>query len=289
MSIDRRSFFKALGITGITLASGQRVSASQNEGEKKEFLGMLYDSTRCAGCQGCEFACAEAHGLPAPDFEDVPVAGIQRKTDETRRTVINVFSTTRGEVYVKRQCMHCNDPACTAACLTRAMFKNAEGPVSWRGSKCMGCRYCMVSCPFDVPKFQYHSPNPKIEKCDMCIDRLKEGLVPACAGQCPTEAIVFGTRRSLVAEARKRINDNPDLYYDHIYGEHEAGGTGFLYLSPVPFGEIGFSTTIQNSSYPALTKGFLYAVPSIFVLWPALLLGLQQATKNNNQHGESDE
>jgi Fe-S-cluster-containing dehydrogenase component len=94
----------------------------------------------------------------------------------------------------------------------------------------MGCRYCMVSCPFDVPKFEYLSPNPKIEKCDMCFDRVREGKTPACAEQCPTESIVFGTRRELIAEVRHRINENPEQYYDYIYGEHEAGGTGYLYL-----------------------------------------------------------
>lgn len=289
MSIDRRDFFKVLGITGVTLATGNRLRASSTPGAKNEFFGMLYDSTRCGGCQGCEFACAEAHGLPAPGFDDLPVPGIERKADETRRTVINAYQTSKGEVYLKRQCMHCNDPACTAACLTKAMLKNDAGPVSWRGNKCMGCRYCMVSCPFDVPKFEYHSPNPRIEKCDMCFERIKEGLMPACAEQCPTEAIMFGTRRELIAEARKRINDNQELYYDHIYGEHEAGGTGYLYISPVPFEELGLKTTLQKSSYPALTKGFLYAVPSVFVLWPALLLGLHQATKNNNHNEDDDE
>jgi Fe-S-cluster-containing dehydrogenase component len=290
MSIDRRDFFKVLGVTGVTLATGKRLGAepAPDMDSRQEFYGMLYDSTRCVGCQGCEFACAEAHGLPTPDFEDVPVVGTERKTNETRRTVINVYNTSKGEMFVKRQCMHCNDPACAAACLTKAMYKTTDGSVIWRGDKCMGCRYCMVSCPFDVPKFEYFSPNPKIEKCDMCYERLKEGKIPACAEGCPTEAIVFGSRRELLAEARKRIHDNPGTYYDHIYGEHEAGGTGYLYLSAVPFEELNFKTTLQKSSYPALTKGFLYAVPSIFVLWPALLLGLQQATKNDNHNEEED-
>lgn len=289
MSINRRNFFKVLGVTGVTLVTGKKMAAASAVENKTEFFGMLYDSTRCAGCQGCEFACAEAHELAAPSLDDTPVVGVERKADETRRTVINAYTTSRGDVFAKRQCMHCNEPACTAACLTKAMYKTGEGPVIWRGNKCMGCRYCMVSCPFDVPKFEYHSPNPRIQKCDMCYDRLKDGKIPACAQECPMEAIVFGTRRDLIKEARKRINDNPEQYYDHIYGEHEAGGTGWLYLSPVPFEELDFRTTLQNSSYPALTKGFLYAVPSIFVLWPALLLGIQQATKDNHPNNEENE
>jgi Fe-S-cluster-containing dehydrogenase component len=148
----------------------------------------------------------------------------------------------------------------------------------------------MVSCPFDIPKFEYHSANPKIQKCSMCFDKIKEGEVPACVFDCPAEALLFGTRRELIKEARRRIHEDPDLYVDHIYGEHEAGGTGWLYLSPVPFEELGFNTSLQNTSYPQLTKGFLYSVPSVFVLFPALLLGIQQATKNNhlNQDNENE-
>lgn len=280
MRIDRRNFFKVIGATGATLALGKEVKAASTDQNEIEFYGILYDSTRCVGCQSCEFACAEANNLPEPT--GMPEIGVIRKTDETRRTVVNAYETSKGEVYVKRQCMHCNEPACAAACLTQAMLKTKEGPIIWRGEKCMGCRYCMVSCPFDGPKFEYHSANPKITKCDMCFNRLEEGKIPACVENCPAEALVFGTRRELIAEARKRINDDPELYVDHIYGEHEAGGTGFLYLSPVPFNELGFNTKIQKSSYPELSKGFLYSVPTVFVLWPALLLGIHEATKDNN-------
>jgi Fe-S-cluster-containing dehydrogenase component len=287
MGINRRDFFKAMGITGITLAFGNNSIAKQESETTVEFYGILYDSTRCVGCQSCEFACAEANQLPEPT--DSPEPGIIRKTDENRRSVINSYNTSKGEVYVKQQCMHCNAPACSAACLTNAMHKTEEGPVIWRGNKCMGCRYCMVSCPFDIPKFEYHSANPKIEKCNMCYDRIKEGKLPACVENCPAEALLFGTRRELIAEARKRIVENPDVYVDHIYGEHEAGGTGFLYLSPVPFNELGFNTNIQKSSYPELSKGFLYSVPTIFVLWPAILLGIQEATKNNHVKEEDND
>ncbi len=287
MSIDRRNFFKVLGVTGATFAFGDEAKAKPSDEEITEFKAVLYDSTRCVGCQTCEISCAEAHNLPEP--QDAPEVGVIRKTDETRRTVVNVYDTSKGEVYVKRQCMHCNQPACASACLTQAMHKTEEGPVIWREDKCMGCRYCMVSCPFDMPKFEYHSANPKIQKCTMCFERLQEGKLPACVENCPAEALVFGTRRELIAEANKRIAENPDTYYNHIYGETEAGGTSFLYLSPVPFEELGFNTKIQNSSYPALTKGFLYSVPSVFVLWPMILLGIQDATKNNNKKPDDNE
>lgn len=291
MSIDRRNFLKVLGVTGISLGAGRKLKAAPAGKAKddKEFYAILYDSTRCGGCQGCEFACAYAHGLPEPDYEDIPEIGKLRQTNENRRSVINAFDSEQGEIYVKNQCMHCNEPACASACLTEAMKKTEEGPVIWREEKCMGCRYCMVSCPFDVPKFEYHSSNPKIQKCDMCADRIAEGKLPACVEECPAEALVFGTRREMIAEARKRIAENPDQYYNHIYGESEAGGTGYLYLSSVPFEDLGMKTNLQNSSYPKLTKGFLYSVPSIFVLWPAMLLGIHKATSKNKQTDEDDE
>jgi formate dehydrogenase iron-sulfur subunit len=285
MGINRRNFFRAVGVTGATLALGKEVNASPEPKNQVEFKAVLYDSTRCIGCQTCEISCTEAHGLPAP--EDFPEVGTLRKTNEKRRTVLNVFETSKGEAYVKTQCMHCNQPACASACLTQAMHKTEEGPVIWRENKCMGCRYCMISCPFDVPKFDYHSANPEITKCDMCSDRQKEGKLPACVENCPGEALLFGTRRELLTEAHKRIAENPDMYYNHIYGETEAGGTSFLYLSSVPFEELGFNTKIQKASYPALTKGFLYSVPSVFILVPSLLLGIHEATKSNQNKTEN--
>lgn len=289
MSLNRRTFFKVIGLTSLSLCTGEKLSSAEERKNDTEFYGVLYDSTRCVGCQACEEICAAVHGLPVHDADDYPQVDILRKTNENRRSVINAKETSKGEVYIKNQCMHCNQPACAAACLTTAMYKTREGAVIWREDKCMGCRYCMVSCPFDVPKFEYHSANPKIIKCDMCYDRIQEGEIPACVGECPAEALVFGKRRDLIHEARRRIALNPELYYDEIYGEHEAGGTGFLYLSPVPFEELGLKTKLQKKSYPELTKGFLYSVPSIFVLWPALLLGIYKSTKDNHLKTQDDE
>ena len=285
MGINRRSFFKLLGVAGATLAIGSEASAASKSKYKTEFYGILHDGTRCVGCRGCEFDCAEAHGLPEP-VKDVPAV---RTTDETRNTVINTYETAKKKVFIKRQCMHCNEPACVAACLTKAMHKTVMGPVTWDGNKCMGCRYCMVSCPFDMPKFEYHSANPKIQKCDMCFDRLKTGEAPACAFNCPHDALLYGKRRDLIKEAHRRIFEKPDQYHDHVYGERDAGGTGWLYISPVPFDQLGMNTSLQQSSYPALTTGFLYSVPTIFVLVPAFLLGIQQATKKDPLNDEQDD
>lgn len=288
MELDRRNFFRMMGATGITLALGKELLAAPDVVANAEFKGVLYDATRCKGCLGCEIDCADANELPMP-ISKKEIKGL-RKPDETWRTVVNAHETSKGKVFVKMQCMHCNEPACAAACLTQAMYKTPEGPVIWRENKCMGCRYCMISCPFDMPKFEYNSPNPKIQKCTMCFEtRVQNGELPACVENCPNEALAFGTRRELIQEARKRIVENPDSYYDHIYGEREAGETCWMYLSPVPFEELGMNTSVQNESYPALTKGFLYTVPSVFVLAPALLLGIQQATKNDQSYNEHDD
>ncbi len=282
MTLNRRNFLKTLGVAGAGLTLGKSSLKARHQPQSStEFKAILYDSTRCVGCQTCEWSCSEAHGLPDPVGE--PMAGEVRKTDENHRTVVNCYDTSQGEVYVKTQCMHCNQPACDAACLTQAMHKTEEGPVIWRGDKCMGCRFCMISCPFDMPKFEFLSANPKIEKCTMCYERLAEGELPACVENCPNEALLFGTRREMMDEARRRIVENPGMYVDHIYGELEAGGTGFLYLSPVPFEEIGFRTDIQNKAYPELTKGFISSIAPVDILLPAALLGIYEASKSKDE------
>jgi Fe-S-cluster-containing dehydrogenase component len=225
----------------------------------------------------CEWACAGANGLPDPEAEID--RSVERQTSETQWTVCNTYETDRGRVSCKKQCMHCLQPACASACLTKAMHRTAEGPVTWRASKCMGCRFCMVSCPFDVPKFEYDSPVPKIQKCQLCWDRLQEGQQPACVANCPARALMFGPRAALLEEARSRVYQNPDKYVHHIYGEHEVGGTSWLYLSSVPFDQLGFPTEVGSEAYPAYTREFLYAVPLVLTLVPPFLLALNRASR----------
>jgi Fe-S-cluster-containing dehydrogenase component len=286
--VDRRCMLKILGTAGATVAGISNLRASgPAEGGEEDPFGILIDTTRCAGCRSCEFACAEANGLPEPDLDEA-VLDAERRTSVTQWNVVNRFQTDAGEIYAKRQCMHCVQPACASACLTKAMLKTREGPVVWRGEKCMGCRFCMISCPFDVPKFEYDSANPRIQKCRLCWSRVSQGELPACVENCPAEALMFDRRAKLLEEARRRIYENPDQYFHGIYGEHEAGGTSALYLSSVPFDQIGFRTDLAKESYPGLTEDFLYGVPVVLTVLPAFLLALSQATKREPETEESE-
>lgn len=272
--MNRRNFFKVTGAAGAALASRDAKAQEIDPKEQEEFVGVLVDTTRCIGCRSCEMACGEAHGLTIPDVENDGALETVRNTSDKQWTVVNRFDTDVGDVYVKKQCMHCWQPACASACLTNAMLKTETGPVIWRSSKCMGCRFCMVSCPFDIPKFEYNTWNPKIQKCNMCFDRLEQGKQPACVQACPTDALMFGTKRELMEIARVRIYNHPSKYVHQVYGEHVVGGTGWLYLSAAPFEQIGFRTDLGTTPYPEYTKNFLYAVPVVFFGVPAFLLGL---------------
>ena len=278
--MDRRSFLKAVsfGIAGLTTPFAATKRAHAKHSLSDDFVAVLVDTTRCIGCRSCEEACAEAHHLPIPDVSDDSVFKKRRQTSTSQLTVVNRYRTEKGDVFVQKQCMHCNEPACAAACLVKAMQKRKEGPVTWQDN-CMGCRICMVSCPFDIPKFEYNSWNPRIQKCDFCWERLMRGEEPACVEACPQEALVFGKRKELIEEAKRRIYQKPDKYYHHIYGEHEVGGTGWLYISAVPFEQIGFKTDVGTTAYPEYTKGFLYAVPFVLILWPAFLTAIRSLTK----------
>lgn len=280
--MDRRNFLKTLGI-GVATTLFPKILNAKEKPQEKEFLAVLVDTTRCIGCRTCEYVCATANGLPIPDISDESVFEKERKTSITQWTVVNRYQTEKGEVFRKIQCMHCNQPACATACLVKAMFKTREGPVIWRGRKCMGCRFCMISCPFDVPKFEYNNPNPRIQKCILCYERLQKGQKPACVENCPTEALTFGPRRELIEEARKRIYQEPNNYIHRIYGEYEVGGTGWLYLSSVPFEQIGLRTDLGTTPYPEFTKGFLYGVPVVLILWPVFLLGVSHMTKREEE------
>jgi Fe-S-cluster-containing dehydrogenase component len=194
-------------------------------------------------------ACANANNLQP----DTRLDGLHQAPPDLNaftKNIIKLYKARDGSFsFVKQQCMHCADPACVSACMFQGLSKDATtGIVSWNGSKCVGCRYCEIACPFHVPKFEWSGINPRIVKCELCKERLAVGQKPACTSVCPTRAVIFGQRTALLTEARKRIQTHPGKYYqDRIYGEFEAGGTQSLYLSHVPFEDLGLPNLDKES------------------------------------------
>ena len=233
---------------------------------------LLIDITRCIGCKACVGACMEEHGLTGdPD----KVVGLSARS----LTAL----TKRGDLNVRELCRHCLTPSCASVCPVKAFTKTAAGPVVYDASRCLGCRYCMQACPFNVPKYTWDRPVPSVVKCDFCAARQAKGLPTACAEACPAEATVFGERDALIAEAHKRIAENPGTYYDHVYGEHEAGGTSMLFLSPVPFEELGFRVDLKQSPLPELTQAALGKIPGIATIGGSLLFGIWWITNRREE------
>jgi Fe-S-cluster-containing dehydrogenase component len=221
------------------VASSEHVDAPVTPSDEQ--VGCLMDTTLCVGCRQCEEACNQRNELPRPEtpFRDRTVLREKRRPDERTFTVVNEYlgapspdQTQKPFTYVKSQCMHCLDPACVSACIVGALTRARDGAVVYDPTVCIGCRYCMVACPFQIPAYEYATViAPRVRKCEFCTDREKgTGADPACAAACPTEAIVFGKRSDLLALARSRIARRPVRYLDHVYGEHEVGGTSWLYL-----------------------------------------------------------
>jgi len=227
--------------------------------------GILYDATLCIDCKLCERACAEHHGLPYDD----PIAAEEVQSAHKLTVVM-----AQGDKYMRRLCMNCQDPTCASVCPVGALRKTAEGPVTYDSSRCIGCRYCMLACPFSVPKYEWNKPLPLVRKCDMCADRVAQGLPTACAAACPTGATKFGDRDALLAEAQDRIAKSPDQYVPHIYGRNEVGGTSVLLLSSVPFERFGYKTDLGSQSLPLLTYRVLSHIPNLVAVGSVLLGGI---------------
>ncbi len=227
--------------------------------------GLLYDSTRCIGCGACSAACKEQNHLPLP---------IEEKTTAYTWTTVE----KKDGNFVRHLCMHCDTPTCASVCPVGAMKKTPTGPVVYESGLCIGCRYCIMACPFGVPKYQWDRPVPIVGKCILCAPRLAAGQATACATVCPTGATLFGERESLLAEAGKRLTGEPARYTPHIFGQHEVGGTSVLMLASVPFPDLGMPHDVPQAPLPMLTWRVLSKLPDVVSFAAVFLYGIHWIT-----------
>ncbi|MFQ5660076.1 MAG: Ni/Fe-hydrogenase cytochrome b subunit [Gammaproteobacteria bacterium] len=298
MALSRRDFLKGVmagGCSAATAGVSEEAEARPNHEMPPNAMGLLYDSTLCTGCKACVTACKQANDLPLEVPPDKPYLDPSKTLSEKCLNVIKVFTNgiprtkdteDDGFAFFKHSCMHCVDPACVSACPVQALRKNpSTGVVTYNADACIGCRYCIFSCPFRIPRFDYDNPFGAIHKCQLCDHLPARGKFSACADACPTGATLYGPVEKLKIEAKRRLALTPGemtkfprrstetgdssreqpaaKYIDRLYGEKEGGGTQMLMLSAVPFEKFGLpdlpersfasiSETIQHTLYRGL-------------------------------------
>jgi len=306
---DRRTLLKSLALAGGAAAAGAAPAAAAREPREPPpaAMGMLYDTTRCIGCKACVVACQQANDLePDTSLDGLHLAPVD--LNGRTKNVIKLYQEGERRSYMKAQCMHCIDPACAGACMLGSLKKDeTTGVVGYDPSYCVGCRYCVMACPFNVPKFEFDRAVPKIVKCELCRHRIQgasaergadgftrypDGHGPACCEVCPRQAVIYGRRDELLEEARRRIAEHPGRYYqDRIYGEVEGGGTQVLYLAHVPFAKLGLPVlgergvphvayTVQEGIY----RGFIAPV-ALYGVLAAVMLRNRKRPEGGAQEG----
>ena len=245
---------------------------------------ILVDITRCTGCEQCVDACVEDNHLdPA-----LPVA--TAKNDGLSGNRFTAIVQVGPERFAKKSCLHCVDPGCVNACIAGAIKKTDLGPVVYDPDVCIGCRYCMLACPVGIPRYEWDKTLPYIRKCDMCYDRLEEGKVPACVEACPNDVLTFGNRDDLIKEAKRRISQQPDTYLQHVYGEHEFGGTNVLYISDVKLDKLGWTAKMEDRSITDYTWPVISKTPFVGGGMAAFLTGaffiINRRMKFENERAE---
>lgn len=325
MDINRRNFLKAATGTALTTVVAGEAQALQREPKTmpSKAVGMLYDSTLCIGCKACVAACKQANNQPPENLEtqewntgtwDSPL-DISGKTLNIIKAYTNGTKAQKdreidGYAFMKRHCLHCVDPSCVSVCPVSAMVKDPiTGIVTHNPDACIGCRYCVLSCPFSVPQFEYDTPFPQIHKCQFCQHLQAKGEIPACCDVCPTGASLFGDARELREEAKRRLaakaGDTYEFprgklgsdrathiakipkYQNHLYGEKELGGTQVVYLAGVPFDKLGLPTKVPEQAYASVTEGIQHTLYKGMIAPAVLLSGLLLMAFRNRRSNDS--
>jgi Fe-S-cluster-containing dehydrogenase component len=302
MTITRRTVLKGMAAAGAAAVAVDVAEAREGFHAGPADRGMLFDSTLCVGCRACQSACKEANRLPTDTREvqggvyDAPI-----DLNGTTKNIIKVAADGEATTFMKMQCMHCIDPACVSVCMAGALHKLTEGPaagtVAYEAATCVGCRYCQIGCPFNVPKFEWNKSlpvveDPKIVKCELCRHR-PEG--PACCEVCPRGAVIYGKRADLLAEAKRRVRENPGKYReDRVYGEADGGGTNVLTLSPagVSFAALGLPK-LPDEPLPAMSETIQHGVYKLglapIALYTALTVVQLRARKRDEEAASQKE
>ncbi|MFZ5815264.1 MAG: 4Fe-4S dicluster domain-containing protein [Bacillota bacterium] len=249
--------------------------------------GMLIDLSKCMGCRGCQVACKQWNDLPAEEtMIGADYTNPAKRSAYTWTTVEFLTAERDGQTvwtFTKTGCLHCEDPACVSVCIGHALHKEANGAVTIDHDKCIGCRYCQIGCPFGVPKYEYDKAVPKMQKCNLCFERTEAGMEPACAATCPVDAIQYGKREELLALAKEKIAKGGDRYINHVYGEHEVGGTAVMYISSVPLDLTTLNTDVTTESIPNFTWKAMKQLPALLGVISAASLGLLAYSNRRNQ------
>ncbi len=307
MALDRRSLLKSLAVGGagaVAAATARPAAARTVRQAPPGAMGMLYDATLCIGCKTCVVACKQANDRqpdPGP-WASQRLYDAPTDLNGDTKNIIKLYRSENEHSYVKQQCMHCVDPACAAACMLHSLQKDATtGVVTYDPAYCVGCRYCQMACPYNVPKFEFSRTTPLIVKCELCRHRAKEPAVKgadgftrhpkgqgqACCEVCPRGAVISGLRSELLPEARRRIAASPGKYFeDRVYGETEGGGTQVLYLSHVAFDKLGLPELGPNPTSEtarAVQEGIYYKLPFVA---PVALGGVLAAVIYRNRRAE---
>jgi len=325
--VNRRNFLKVASGGALLAGGALPVSAAvHNRPAIPGAWGMLYDSTLCVGCQACVTRCQDIN-FPARNPQGEQTWSNNAKLTPYTNNIIQVWRSgtaqhkdqpTDGYAYIKKQCMHCVDPNCVSVCPVSALKKDPKtGIVHYDASVCTGCRYCMVACPYNVPKYDYNNPFGALHKCELCnqagVERLNKGGLPGCVEVCPTGAVIFGTREALLAEAQKRLKlqpgseysyprqtldaNDPNVrevpkYHPHLYGEHEGGGTQVMVLTGVPYTCLGLPE-LDDVSTGARSENIQHTVYKGMMLPLAVLAGLTalvyRHTRSDDHKGGDDD
>lgn len=330
MALNRRDFLKASAVGIGSALCVDDVGAVQREPKpiSPDAVGMLYDSTLCIGCKACMVACKQANGMP-PETAGQPEAMWDSPLETSGRTlnVIKLYQNGSAEhkdreidgyAFMKRHCLHCVDPSCVSACPVSAMTKDSvTGIVQHHKDRCIGCRYCVYSCPFGIPKYEYDNPFGQIQKCQFCAHLQAKGELPACCDVCPTGASLFGRVDDLKDEAARRLEMKTGEEYEfprgklgagrpghvapaptylkHVYGEKELGGTQVRYMTGVPFDKLGLPTNVPDIAYPALSEGIQHMLykwmigPSVLLAGLLVVVGKNTGIFDHDDHTKSDD